>query len=234
MSRPHRSSEAPDDNRSNDGPIVWSQTARIVASIAIAFHVSAVFIAPFASPPPASDLAQAMARVIQPYLKGVAIDNGYRFFAPEPAASHLVRYKIEKNDGTTVEGTFPDAERHWPRLLYHRHFMVAETLFNLAAPVAEIPPGGFPTDEQRALFDRERERADTLKYALAKYLFNLYPDGKRVQMLLVEHEIPPPWDLRDGLQLDDPRLYVESSIDVISRDDIERFEERLSPAGTTR
>ena len=202
----------------------WTLGQKCVASAAIAFHVFAVFISPFASPPPSSELAQATARAIQPYLKAVAIDNGYRFFAPDPVPSHLVRYQVELEDGTTVEGRFPDPELNWPRLLYHRHFMIAESLFNLTVPVSEIPTEGFQTDLQRAQFDIDRGRADALKYSLASYLMKQHPNSKRIQLFLVEHQIPTPWDLQDGLRLDDSRLYLESSIGVISRDDIERFE----------
>jgi hypothetical protein len=194
----------------------------------IAFHVFAVFIAPFASPPPASELAQATARLLRPYLKAVAIDNGYRFFAPNPVPSHLVRYIIEMSDGTTVEGRFPDWQVHWPRLMYHRQFMLAESLFNLAVPVAEIPVGGFANEAQREQFDFERGRADALRYSVAGFLLRQYPQAVRVQLFSVEHQIPTPWDLQDGLKLDDPRLYLETSLGVFTREDIERYQHSVS------
>jgi hypothetical protein len=37
-----------------------------------------------------------------------------------------VRYTIEHQDGRREDGVFPDRDAHWPRLRYHRHFMLAE------------------------------------------------------------------------------------------------------------
>ena len=155
--QPNATAEAAGDTR-------WTTARRSTVSGLILFHVFAVFIAPFASPPPSSDMSQACARTLRPYLQAVAIDNGYRFFAPNPGPSHLVRYEIDLADGTRVTGRFPDVENHWPRLIYHRHFMLAESLVNLAVPVAELPPEGFAGEEERQQFDNDRVRADELQF----------------------------------------------------------------------
>ncbi len=206
----------------------WTARRRTLVSGLILFHVFAVFMAPFASPPPSSNIAQACGRMLRPYLQAIAIDNGYRFFAPNPGPSHLVRYEIDLADGTRVTGRFPDLDQHWPRLLYHRHFMLAESLFNLAMPVAELPPAGFDSEEQRQLFDEERSRADALRYSVAGYFLRQYPDAQRVRLFALEHEIPTPWDLQDGLKLDDPQLFAERTLGVFTPADYERYLKTLS------
>ena len=206
----------------------WTTARRMTVSGLILFHVFAVFIAPFASPPPSSDISQACARMLQPYLQAVAIDNGYRFFAPDPGPSHLIRYEVDLADGTMVSGRFPDVERHWPRLLYHRHFMLAESLVNLAMPVAEVPFDGFANERQRQQFDEDRARADALRFSVAGYLLRRYRDAERVRLIALRHEIPTPWELQDGLKLDDPQLFAERTLGVFTPADVEQYLENVA------
>src|SRR5262245_16091682 len=101
----------------------WSLRARLIVSVVLALHVLAVIIGPWSGPPPASQLSQAVANFMAPYLYGLHLNHGYRFFAPNPGPSHLVRYRVTRADGTAVEGQEPDPHQHHPRQLYHRHFM---------------------------------------------------------------------------------------------------------------
>src|SRR5262245_51015254 len=80
---------------------------RALVSALVILHVGAVFLGPFATPPQTSELAMSWARACQPYLDALSLSNGYRFFAPEPGPSHLVRYELILADGTTREGTIP-------------------------------------------------------------------------------------------------------------------------------
>ena len=64
----------------------------------------------------------------------LGLANGYRFFAPEPGPSHLIRYEVTLPDGTRKEGFFPDRAHHQPRLLYHRYFMLSEFVNTLDNP----------------------------------------------------------------------------------------------------
>ncbi|NIO41435.1 MAG: hypothetical protein GTO41_15415, partial [Burkholderiales bacterium] len=75
------------------------------------------------------------------------LDHGYRFFAPEPGPGHLVRYEVTTSDGAGAAGQFPDRDRIWPRLLYHRWFMLSETAF---AASSSLPS---PAEEQRWMAD---------------------------------------------------------------------------------
>ena len=62
---------------------------------------------------------------MHPYLQILYLNHGYQFFAPEPGESTLLAFEAERDDGTVVRGRIPDRTT-WPRLLYHRHFMLTE------------------------------------------------------------------------------------------------------------
>jgi len=107
--------QAKNEANAPDNDAWWTPRKKAIASIFLAFHVFAVFAAPCASPPPASDSWQRVAGrldgedgLVTPYLRAAYINHGYRFFAPNPGPSHLVRFEIDLNSGGKIEGHFPD------------------------------------------------------------------------------------------------------------------------------
>jgi hypothetical protein len=102
----------------------------------LVFHVTAIIIAP-ASVRPSSPLIQSVWLGFQPYLQLLYLNNGYHFFAPEPAESTLLAYQAQRDDGTVIEGRIPNRQIV-PRLLYHRHFMLTEQM-NSGPPDLEQP-----------------------------------------------------------------------------------------------
>lgn len=136
--------------RSNSG-LPWHGVWRTLVSLLVIAHLSAVFSAPWdlatgdALPPgymPASDQPQlpppnstawqeplvprTLRRFYRHYLNLLYLNHGYEFFAPDPAGTHVIGYRVTQPDGSTVAGRFPDLKDQWPRLLYHRHMMLAE------------------------------------------------------------------------------------------------------------
>ena len=112
---------------------------RFVLSLLFVWHMAAVFIAPFtfatAGPGGASPLASIGMRYLGWYIDAGYLNHGYFFFAPNPGPSHLVRARIEFADGRApIVETFPDLKTQWPRLHYHRHFMLSEQLNAQFAP----------------------------------------------------------------------------------------------------
>jgi hypothetical protein len=95
------------------------------------FHLFAIFIAP-ASVAPASDLARAGWNACRPYLQVLYLNHGYHFFAPDPGESTLLAFAVETSNGRVIEEVIPP-RRIEPRLLYHRHFMLTESLAFIAA-----------------------------------------------------------------------------------------------------
>lgn len=138
-----------------------------------------------------------------PYLRGTAQDNGYRFFAPDPGPSHLIRYELVTENGVTRTGQIPDREVHRPRLLYHRHFMIAEMLFTLSAQAMEPPEPGIPAAALREL-EMEKEMATRLARGVARDLLRRNPDVVTVRLFSQTHLIPSPEEMRQGAGLRDP------------------------------
>lgn len=194
---------------------VWTLRAKIVVSLLLSVHLFAVFAAPCASPPPSSDLWQEIAGqtdrgdgLFLPYLRLGYLNHGYRFFAPNPGPSHLVRYEIDLKTGGTIKGEFPDPDEHFPRLLYHRMFMLSETAFNLASPVLTPAEPGTLTREEQLAFDKQLAASDELANSIARRLLDLNA-GQRIRLYLQTHELPFPSDVAAGQSLDDPSLYSE-------------------------
>jgi hypothetical protein len=197
-------------------PAGLSRKWRWVISLLLIFHLAAVFTAPFtfatsSGPGTASPFAATMMGLLQPYIDAAFLNHGYFFFAPNPGPAHLVRYRLEFDDGREpVERMFPDLKRHWPRLLYHRHFMLAESYNGRFAPPA--PPPEVATDPvRRRGWQRSRRQYELLRDAYAEHLRARY-GADRVTLTRVEHRLPMPPDVLDrGMQLDDPRLYIDMS-----------------------
>ncbi len=195
-------------------PPQWPSWLRGLVSLLVTLHLLAVFSAPWSQPPPSSDLANLVAGFFSPYLKFMSLDNGYRFFAPDPGPSHLIKYEFLDADGGVISaGRFPDRKIHWPRLLYHRHFMIAEMTFQQMAAVPEIPPDvnveELFTKRERDVMAEQLRRAKLLQRSIADYLLSTLPEAKAVRLISQTHEIPTPLDLQRGLKLTDERLYQE-------------------------
>ncbi|MGD9724060.1 MAG: hypothetical protein AB7O59_22595 [Pirellulales bacterium] len=172
---------------------------RALVSGLVIVHVVGVFLGPFAMPPQTSQLAATVANFYRPYVDTLYLANGYRFFAPEPGPSHLVRYQLTFDDGTSREGVFPNKAEHKPRLLYHRHFMMSEFLNTLSNP------------------DAPRDRLDGYVQSYAEHL--LHETGaKEVKLSLVRHWVPRMDEVRAGRQLSDHELYEERPLGTFQRD----------------
>ena len=167
----------------------WPRWARVVVSLLVLFHLTALVVGPMAVPPSSILMTRAW-DVFQPYLEAAYLNHGYHFFAPEPGPSHLVHYELEMPDGSRREGVFPNLDEHWPRLLYHRHFMLSERL-------AAAPP--------------ETEWIQRYSESYARHLLVRH-GAKRVSLTLRRHLLPYPDQVQDGMKLTDPRLYEERSL----------------------
>jgi hypothetical protein len=165
---------------------------RILISLAVALHVAAVFVGPWALPPYTSALSGRLAMGFRPYLRACFLDNGYRFFAPEPGPAHLIRYELTLPDGRQVEGIFPNLNQQWPRLLYHRHFMLSEFVNTL--------------DGQE-----QTELRDAMVRSFARHLAQVH-GADHVRLFLRRHLIAPPQEVAQGARLDDPRSYPEDRL----------------------
>lgn len=135
---------------------------------------------------------------MQWYLDALYINHGYHFFAPSPGPGHIVRYRVSDDDGQTiVEGEFPDRDAYWPRLRYHRHFMLSDQ--------AELP-----------LLRREPQSAQrTVLEAYARHLLREH-NGSQAQLTRVRHYMLSPEESEQGTALDAPHKY-ETQMEVTQR-----------------
>lgn len=168
-------------------PDHWPAPLRGVASVAIAIYLAAVIVPPLAGPPPASQLANVVLQPLRPIVGGLSLGHGYRFFAPNPGPGHSLRWTVTMPDGSTESGSIPDATGDWPRLLYHRRFMVAEKIDVL------VPPPDAPAEV------RLRARAGWLPLVkgVAGNLLRR-TGGTRVTLERVEHYLPTPEEVIAG------------------------------------
>ena len=155
----------------------------------VALHVAAVFVGPWAMPPHGSELARTIANGFGPYLQAAFLNNGYRFFAPSPVPGTWCGMKSSPTTAGQIEGSFPDRKAQWPRLLYHRHFMLSEFLNSLSAPEAA-------------------ELATAYEESYAGHLAKHY-DAKSVKLYLRQHRLPTMAEVRSGKKLSDPEFYDE-------------------------
>lgn len=208
---------------------------RAVVSLLILVHLAAVILPPTSME--GSPLASRGWYGLRAYIEAAYLNHGYHFFAPQPGPSHLIRFELELDNGDRQDGIFPSKDNNWPRLLYHRHFMLTEFLNVLndgALREAEIerqrlaanplsnpprPPANqqgpyYPpvaedvVPEEAAPTTTDRELLEAYCRSYADHLLKRY-QARRVTIHLVRHLIPFPEDVRAGQRLDDPQLYRE-------------------------
>ena len=93
----------------------------------LAFHRRFPGRALCSRPAPSSSWAIAQHWPMQWYLDALYMNQGHSFFAPEVGPGHMIRYQLLDQSGHEIEhGDFPSRKEHWPRLLYHRYFMLAD------------------------------------------------------------------------------------------------------------
>jgi hypothetical protein len=127
--------------------------------VAISLHLLAVFSEPFhffsRSEIQTAPDATAIRSLLRPYSQWMFLDHGYFFFAPNPGPGHLIRVvssddpvpplpddrrstplkEVDRLDGDLRSVLYlPDRTIHRPRLLYHRHLMLAEFYYARYAP----------------------------------------------------------------------------------------------------
>jgi hypothetical protein len=211
----------------------WPVGARVIVSVIILFHLAAVIISPLTMLMPSPDLLVPIRRVFEPYQQLTYLGHGYQFFAPDPGPSHHVQYSVVTHDGKKIEGHFPDRENHWPRLHYHRWFMLSERTYeiNSAILTAERQKEIFQEmDEQideardnanfevarRLKIEKQqlasaqielRQQASLLNAAIEDEIRRRYPDANTVELKSAERLIPFPYQISvEKKSLDDEQF----------------------------
>lgn len=187
---------------------VWG---RRVVSIAIVLHLLALLGEPLRifsrGTQPAAPDAHVLRGGLSWYIDFMYLHHGYFFFAPNPGPSHLMDIRLTDADGTERHLRLPNHRAQWPRLLYHRHFMLSEFLYQLYTP----PPAPNATPDElpiRQAWQRDRETFERVRSSMERHLAARY-GAKRADIQLLEHRLPNAVEVFDQqMRLDDERLYV--------------------------
>jgi hypothetical protein len=181
---------------------------RIIVSVFLVWHVSAVFLAPL-SIPPSSGLVRSIAQgpPMQWYLNLLYLNHGYNFFAPDPGDGHIVRYQVYDQNRQPIkdgQGEFPNRNTQWPRLFYHRYFMLAEQVG------WGLGDGLDPNKGPRRYLE-----------AFGRHLLQKY-DGQMVTVQWIAHRPADPLPGPVPVKLDKPESYTQVLEVVQRRSDLER------------
>jgi hypothetical protein len=197
---------------------------QIAISTLLAVHLCALLTAPLNLAAVGSPAIRPLS-LLQPYVNLLYLNHSYFFFAPNPGENHLVRYELDFNDGQPSEvGEFPDRRTEWPRLLYHRHFMLSESLNNAFEWPTFPPEPTAPIDDsrqarrqyqrekadwesQRVVWQQRRRLYEALHDSIAEHLKHEY-GANEVTLIRREHRFLNPWEVsEDRLQLTDKETY---------------------------
>lgn len=193
-------------------PARLSPRMKWIVSGAIAFHVLAVVAEPFQfftrSQRGVSEASVPFRNLVAPYTEFAYLNHGYFFFAPEPGPSHLMQCELSFEDAEAARLRFPDKSAQWPRLLYHRHFMLAEFLhmMHVEPPPANPSPGLDP--ELMRPWREARQQFETVRNSMQDHLIKRYK-ARDARILRIEHRLPSSEEvLEAGMKLDDAQLYL--------------------------
>jgi hypothetical protein len=165
----------------------------VFVNVWLLYHLAAIVIAPW-SVQPSSRLVQNAWRSVGAYVQILFLNHGYHYFAPEPGNSTLVAYVLEMPDGRRETGRIPN-RGIWPRLLYHRHFMLTEFLASSDSFAPAV-------------------RTELLR-AMARELCREH-GARRVTLSKVTHRLPTMERIRAGGTLDDN--YAEEPLGTFTCD----------------
>ena len=215
---------------------------RRLASIVIMAFLAIVVLGPLSNPIASRHLTARLAAWVSPVHRALFLGHGYRFFAPNPGPSHLVQYKITRADGTQLESVFPDRDTIKPRLLYHRWFMLSETVYSEHAQtpspreferlnlsrlqqVKALNKGGrlvlsrsleATRKREEEAYQRTLKRIDVLVRNIAQFLLER-EGGEEIELTVVTRTLPFPAEVRQGADLNDKRFLQYETNSVIGR-----------------
>jgi len=205
-------------------PGSWPLWSRLLAGLMLLWHLTAQVLATWTGAPPVSPLGIQLAEPFRPYITAANLDQGYRFFAPDPGPSHLFQFEVFDGAGgvvpldeivaldeTRLTGQYPPPGLRvglfsgMPRLLYHRYFMLTEQI------LPYLPTPDVPEPDRSAQLNRFRAVANSYAQEILRR-----NGGARVRMRYLRHEFPDPNAVAELLNsrrtedpLRDPRSYQE-------------------------
>ena len=222
-------------------PLPWSLPIRIAVLVLLMLYLSIVVLAPLTNPTGALELTTPIAQKVSPVHQALYLGHGYRFFAPDPGPSHIMVYEIETDDGEQIKGHFPDRDNTSPRLLYHRWFMLSESMYrefsvlsmkpeidellreyddrikNLAqqGEVEHSNALAAERDQALAMLDQEKVGFDGLMLMVARNLVTRFGGGrsvKSIRMWILRRMLPTTDQSKAGIELTDERFITQAEV----------------------
>lgn len=193
--------------------LAWSWRRKLVVSLLVSVHLLAVLAEPFrfftyGGSRGSSPAAEPIRVALGPYIEFAYLNHGYFFFAPEPGPSHLMQCDLTFDDGSISHIRYPDKQAQWPRLLYHRHFMLAEFFNQLHAPPVDPALVQQASAAESEQWKRDRARFEDVSNSMQAHLVHRY-SAKSATIQRVRHVLPgSDAVLKDKLPLSDPSLYI--------------------------
>ncbi len=187
--------------RREQGVPTW---LRVMVSLLLVWHLTAIFVAAL-SVPGSSQLAERIAQgsFMQYYLDALHLNQGHSFFAPQPPLPVTVRYQIyDERRNLISQGKIPDAKEEWPRLLYHRYFMLAD----------QAGPG-----DPRNIDPKIQELSDKYLAYFARHLLR-NSEGYTIRVRRVLQELVSPEELLSGKKPDQGVDHEVAAVTVTRRD----------------
>jgi hypothetical protein len=188
-----------------------TKRVRLLFSILIIGHLLALILPPLSvqtrGPAGQSPSVSTALEWVEPYSQLLYIDRGYAFFAPDPGPSHLIQVAITNPDGQRIERRYPDLDQQWPRLLYHRHFMLSEFLHEIYHPPGPPEELQNANPQEAKYWSLSRSRYERIRKSIIDHLRHEYP-GDSVAIARIEHLLPNLLDYQqEPVELTDERLY---------------------------
>ena len=227
----------------------WSLPIRIAVLVLLALYLSIVVLAPLTNPTGAPQLTTPVAKQVLPVHQALYLNHGYRFFAPNPGPTHIVVYEIEAADGEQIKGHFPDRENTSPRLLYHRWFMLSESMYRefsvlsmkpeidkllkeYEERIASLAQQGeveqskalaAERDQAVVLLDQEKVSFDGLMLMLARNLVTRFAGGrsaKSIRIWIQRRMLPTTEQSKSGIELTDERFITQAEVAYFTADQL--------------
>ncbi len=151
----------------------------------------------------------------KPYSQWLYLDHGYFFFAPNPGPGHLIRCSLSRekdvelteSEASASTRFFPNRKLDWPRLRYHRYFMLSEFYNSRYAP-RQVTDELKKDSEFLARWTFDNDLYLQIQTSMTKSLKHS-TGATQVDLRRLERLLPdPPQILREGFALDDPRFLV--------------------------
>jgi hypothetical protein len=165
---------------SDGGRRGWSAGAKLLASAALLVHITAI-VAGAVAARPSSALQGLIADQFAHYYELIDQGYGYRYYAPEPPPTAVIRARLRFGDGRAErEVRLPDRAQR-PRLRYQRHLALAHHLFEDFS-AAKNAPGGPRPSRWAASYARHLCRANPGCTGVTLFVeLHLNPDLQRIR-----------------------------------------------------